>query len=200
MKFDHIAIAGPDLATAVTWMEAQLGLPVQPGGQHAHFGTHNALISLGAGEYLEVIAVDPTASMLPYPRWFDLDRFQGAPRLTNWILRTDDLQGALDQVDPGAGQPVALARGDYRWRMAVPASGILPFDNMHPALMSWDGPHPTSALPDLGARLLRLEVSHPQAAQLEATVPLADGRITVVTGPAGLRATIQTPDGPRDLG
>lgn len=200
MLFDHIAIAATDLATGIAWVEDRLGLPLQTGGQHVHFGTHNALMSLGEGEYLEVIAVDPAAPMLPYPRWFDLDRFRGAPRISNWILRSDDLEGALDQVGPGAGQPVALARGDYRWRMAVPASGILPFDNIHPALMSWDGPHPTSALPDPGARLSRLEVSHPEADRLQATLPFADERVRFVTGPAGLRATIQTPDGPRDLG
>jgi hypothetical protein len=31
---------------------------------------------------------------------------------------------------PGTGIPVDLARGDYRWRMAVPADGRLPFDSL----------------------------------------------------------------------
>ncbi|MBM7069558.1 VOC family protein [Actibacterium sp. 188UL27-1] len=200
MLFDHIAIAAPDLATGTGWVEEQLGLSLQPGGQHAHFGTHNALMSLGPAEYLEVITIDPDAPPPAYPRWFDLDRFQGKPRVTNWILRSDDIDQALGQVDPGAGQPVDLARGAYRWRMAVPATGILPFDNMHPALITWDGPHPAAALPDIGARLLQLDVSHPDADALRESLPFQDDRVSFVAGPAGLRARIQTPHGTRELG
>ena len=39
-----------------------------------------------------------------------------------------------------------LSRGDLRWQMAVPGDGILPFDNMFPALMQWHSPHPAAQL------------------------------------------------------
>ena len=61
-------------------------------------------LSLGAGEYMEVIAVNPAAPPPGRPRWFDLDRFTGAPRITNWILRCDDLDAALSLAPPGTGR------------------------------------------------------------------------------------------------
>ena len=56
--------------------------------------THNRLLGLG-DLYLEVIAADPSAPRPAWPRWFDLDRFTGAPRLTNWICACDDLEAAV---------------------------------------------------------------------------------------------------------
>jgi hypothetical protein len=151
------------------------------------------------GLYLEVIAIDPGAPAPCYPRWFDLDRFIGAPRLRNWICAVDDLGAALLR-HPGAGQAVALARGDLRWRMAVPVDGILPHDNLFPALIQWQGgAHPAARLTSTGARLSRLVVSHPEAAILRAMVgaELHDARVVFERGPTGLRAEIETPHGPR---
>ena len=39
--------------------EGALGATPAPGGHHPLMGTHNQLLSLGPGEYLEVIAIDP---------------------------------------------------------------------------------------------------------------------------------------------
>src|SRR5690606_19696369 len=143
--------------------EAALGVGLEPGGKHPFMGTHNRLLSLGPGEYLEVIAIDPDATAPDRPRWFRLDTFTGPPRVTNWILRTDELDAALAAAPPGAGQPVALERGPYRWRMGVPEDGRLPFDDAFPALIQWQGEcHPAAALPDRGCRLRRLEIAHPK--------------------------------------
>jgi len=99
--------------------------------------------------------------------------------------------------------PVALARGDYRWQMAVPADGRLPFDGAFPALIRWEGvSHPALALPDHGLRLARLEIGHPNAVALQAALAgrLDDVRVGVVEAPqVTLRATIETPAGPRVL-
>jgi hypothetical protein len=177
-----------------------LGLEPGPGGQHPDFGTHNRLLSLGPDAYLEVIAIDPAAPAPGRARWFGLDGFTGPARLTNWILRSDDLEGDLARAHADAGAPMALSRADLRWRMAVPQAGALPFDNLHPALIQWDGPHPAPRLPDVGARLVALEVSHPQADALRACLPrLDDPRISFHTGPAGLSAVIDTPTGKRRL-
>ena len=52
----------------------------------------------------------------------------------------------LAAAPPGTGMPVAIwQRGDYRWHMAVPADGSLPFDGGFPALIQWQGPlHPAA--------------------------------------------------------
>jgi hypothetical protein len=184
----------------VALVERLLGVPMAGGGRHPALGTHNRLISLG-DLYLEVITIDPEAAGPGRPRWFDLDRFAGPPRLTNWIVACDDLDATLADGPEGWGQPMSLARGDYRWQMAVPDDGRLPYDTLFPALIRWEGAlHPAPALPDHGLRLARLTVTHPRAAALHAALAgLADPRVTFASGPAGLAAVIHTAQGPVTL-
>ncbi|MBK8439806.1 MAG: VOC family protein [Rhodobacter sp.] len=202
LRLDHLAVSSVTLDEGVAAVEAALGVPMAGGGQHPHMATHNRLLGLG-DLYLEVIAADPAQPLPAWPRWFDLDRFSGPPRLTNWICGCDDLDAAVAAAPPCTGVPVALQRGDYRWRMAVPADGCLPFDGGFPALIQWQGAlHPARTLPDHGLRLIRLEIAHPQAAALRAALAgrLDDPRVVIADGPAkALRASIDTPQGTRVL-
>lgn len=202
LTFDHIAISALDLAEGVAVVEDALGVALAGGGQHPHMATHNRLLGLG-DVYLEVIAADPTAPRPAWPRWFDLDNFSGVPRLTNWIARSESLSADLALAPLGTGIPVNLQRGDYRWTMAVPADGKLPFDGCFPALIQWHGTlHPARALPESGVRLTRLEVAHPEAVALQAALnPMfTDPRVVITQGPVkAMRATFGTPHGPRVL-
>jgi Glyoxalase-like domain len=202
MRLDHLAVVAGRLEDGVAEVERLLGLPMAGGGKHPHMGTHNRLIGLG-DVYLEVIAIDPDAPPPPHARWFDMDRFRGPPRLANWVAGCDDLAAEVALGPDGIGQPLALQRGDFRWQMAVPASGRLPFDGGFPALIQWEGAaHPTRALPDSGLRLLRLEIAHPEASALRTALAgrLDDPRVVVLDAPViALRATIDTPQGPRKL-
>ena len=194
MEFDHIAIAGETLAEATQHVETALGVSLQSGGEHAVYGTHNSLLGVAQGLYLEAIAINPQAQPQRQPRWFDLDRFKGPARLTNWICRCDDLDATLAALPAGFGVPVSLQRGDLKWRMAVPSDGILPFDGWAPALIEWEGTaHPAALLPKSDATLTGLTVSHPQVAELEALLAphLNDPRIRFEQGTAGLRATFE---------
>jgi len=157
-------------------------------------------MGLGEGLYLEAIAIDPDAPAPDRPRWFDLDRLSGPAHLRNWIARVEDLDAALNP-HAKAGAPLDLARGDLRWRMAVPADGVLPFDNLFPALIEWQaGGHPADRLPDAGARLERLVVVHPEAPALRAALSeFADPRVVFEPGAPTLRAEIATPHGRRVL-
>lgn len=198
LRLDHLAVACGTLAEGVAAVEQALGVPLAPGGQHAAFGTHNRLLSLGPAEYLEVIAIDPGAPAPGRPRWFDLDRFAGPPRLTNWVAACDDIAAALAVCPPGTGAPMALARGDLRWTMAVPADGLLPFDGLFPAPIQWHGSaHPAPRLPDRGIRLTGLHLTHPEAEALAAALAplLRDPRLSFATGAPMLRATLSTPKG-----
>lgn len=197
---DHIVLCAARLEDGIAAVEAALGVALQAGGKHSYMGTHNALLGLGPSAYLEVIAVDPAAPAPSHPRWFGLDRFSGPPRLTNWVVRVDDLDAALAAAPEGTGHPVSLARGDFRWRMGVPADGRLPFDDAFPALIQWqEGLHPCDRLPDAGCRLTRLDIGHPDAAGLRRALPLDDPHVAIAAGPRVLRATIATPHGPRVL-
>ncbi|SHK01182.1 Glyoxalase-like domain-containing protein [Shimia gijangensis] len=200
MYLDHLAVAGDTLEAAVAHVEASLGVKMGAVGRHTHFGTHNRLIGLEDGLYLEAIAIDPDAAPLPYARWFDLDEFSGAARLNNWICHVDDLGTALRDLPKGAGQPVALTRGDLRWLMAVPDNGKLPCDGGFPALIEWQVPEPPGKnLPSSGLRMTLLEVAHPEAAWLRETLPIKDARLAFVEGPFALRAHFETPNGTRVL-
>ncbi len=199
LVLDHVAIAAESLAEGAAHVEEALGVGLSDIGVHDRMGTHNRLLSLGPGLYLEVIAVNPDAEPPAQARWFDLDNFAGHPRLTNWIARTDDLAAALDKAPPGMGAPIAFVRGDYLWQMAVPPDGKLPFDGAAPALIEWESAlHPAERLPDRGCRLLRLTVEHPGAeALLDAYPDLGKiDRVRIEVGPEKrLWAEIETPAG-----
>lgn len=200
--FDHIAVAALTLEEGAAHVEAALGVPLQAGGKHARMGTHNRLLGLG-DLYLEVIATDPAAPPPPTPRWFDLDRFTGPPRITNWIARCDDLEADLAISPDGTGAPMSLERGDLRWRMAVPADGRLPHDGAFPALIQWEGQlHPAARLTDRGVRLTRLEIAHPDAPALRSALAgrFADNRVAIVDGAVfSMQASFATPHGRRRL-
>jgi hypothetical protein len=199
-ELDHLAVTCADLSEGAAHVEAALGLPLLPGGQHQRYGTHNRLLGLGPGLYLEVISPDPTAPSPPFPRWFGLDH-AASPLLSNWIVRTDDLAAALALSPPDAGDPVALTRGDLAWTIAVPPDGHVPQSGGWPTLIQWTaGSHPSRRLPDSGARLARLEILHPDATTLAARLPLTDPRVTLIPASTpALRACIDTPHGPRWL-
>ena len=200
---DHLVVCAATLEEGAAAVAAALGVALEPGGQHPVMGTHNRLLSLGPGEYLEVIAIDPDAAPPGRPRWFDLDRFAGAPRLTTWVARCDDLAAEVARSPEGTGAVHDLARGDYRWRMAIPGDGRLPFGGAFPGLIAWQGAlHPADRLPDRGCRLRRLTLFHPRADDLRRALAgrLHDSRIAVEKAPAEcLCAEIDTPAGPRVL-
>ena len=117
-------------------------------------------------------------------------------------MRCDDLAAEVAQSPAGAGVPVALHRGDYAWDMAVPEDGKLPFDGGFPALIQWHGRlHPAQGLPDVGVRLRRLEIAHPDVVGLRAALSgrLTDPRIVITEGLLAMQASFDTPHGLRSL-
>ena len=159
-ELDHFVIAARTLDEGAAWIESRLGAAPVAGGKHPTMGTHNRLLSLGPGLYLEVIAVDPDAAPPQRPRWFELDtpalraRIAGSPELLHWAERTDDLEAALAAY-PFALDIMPFSRGSYRWRMALTRDGSLPGGGTFPTLIQWEGAHPAEALPDAGIRLER---------------------------------------------
>jgi hypothetical protein len=212
---DHIAITAPTLAEGVRFVERTLGVRLRPGGAHPRMGTHNYLLRLGAKCYLEVIAVDPDAPPPNRPRWFDLDAPdpQHPIRLATWIARTDDIDAAVDASPIPLGEVTPMRRGQWEWRITIPADGRPPLDGVAPCLIQWTaGGHPADRLPDSGCALVGLEGFHPTAPQisglLEAIGFEGDFRINAsppgarpylaarIRTPAGVRL-LQTDDGPR---
>src|SRR5690348_15816066 len=110
MTVDHLVYGVEDLEAGVAELAERLGVRAAAGGKHVGRGTHNALLGLGAGAYLEVIAVDPEqprpAGALP----FGLEGHR-LPRLVGWASRTSDIERQRAEAiarghDPGAVQAV----------------------------------------------------------------------------------------------
>ncbi len=205
LALDHLAVLAPTLETGLAHVRACLGVDVPPGGKHPAMGTHNHVARLGPDSYLEVIAIDPTAPRPPRARWFGLDALAPTtpPRLGTWIVRTDTLDAALAALPGVSGPAIAMTRDTLSWRINVADDGSLPYDGIFPTLIGWPpGPWPGTSMPDLGLKLERLVLEHPQCDEIERALSeaLADRRISfVVAGVARLRAQILTPQGLRWL-
>jgi len=196
--FDHLVIGGEDLDRAAAHVEALLGIAPAGGGAHPGMGTHNRLLSLGPRGYVEALAVNPAAPAPGVARWFGLDDFAGPARAVGWALAVDDLDAALETAGDLSGPAFGASRGAYRWRIALPTGR---FGALWPALIEWQGAAPAADLPDTGARLVSLILSHPKAGALGWALSqlTEDDRIVIREGKAALRALIHAPAGERVL-
>lgn len=158
-RLDHLVLAAQTLQEGVEYLQDILEIELPPaGGKHPLMGTHNRLLNLGGGAYLEIIAVDPEAPAPGRPRWFALDHFTGKPRLLTWVARTVALEGypALE-----LGPVRKASRGDLEWQITIPEDGRLHWGGVVPYLIRWGPQHPTDTLPDTGCRLVAWKLRHP---------------------------------------
>lgn len=204
---DHVVVASGSLGAGSAWLEERLGVALQPGGRHLGWGTHNRLLNLEGGTYLELIAPDPKQPPPAAPRPFGLDRpdlrarICQRPRLIHYVLRTPRLQEALARIGYDPGPVSAMARGDLRWRITLPASGDPAAGGLLPTLIQWDielaTRHPASVLPMRAVRLQTLRVAAPPAVAALLAGLDADPRFRLgaAEGGRGLRAELATPNG-----
>lgn len=160
-------VAARTLEEGVAWVESRLGAKMAGGGRHALMGTHNRVMALGEGTFVEVIAVDPQAPAPGRARWFALDSEPMArllakgPALVHWVARTGDLVRTLERYGEEV-EVLQLSRGPYRWRIGVRRDGALPAGGALPTLIEWqDGRHPAQDLPDSGCALLEMRTPGP---------------------------------------
>jgi hypothetical protein len=65
MRIDHVPYGVRDLDDAVARFESEYGLHVLTRQSHPEFGTHNALLPVGYGQYIELLAIADPASQSP---------------------------------------------------------------------------------------------------------------------------------------
>jgi hypothetical protein len=204
-RLDHFAIAATDLASGTAWLEARLGVQLAPGGVHPRMGTHNRVLRLGDGVYLELIAIDPAAPPPGRPRWFGLDepvlaaRLAERPRLVAWVAATDDLEAAVAASPFPHGPAHEMTRGDLVWRITIPDDGAAVEGGAVPTLIEWPADvHPTKRMLDAGCSLERLTIRHAEPGRIReglAAFGLDDPALHVAKGAPSLAATIITPAG-----
>ncbi|MHA0040354.1 VOC family protein [Deinococcus sp. PEB2-63] len=199
-RLDHLVVAARSLPEGREWLEGRLRVPLQPGGEHELFGTHNLLLSLGPDAYLEVIAVNPDAPPPARARWFALDtpdmqeQLAHGPALVHWVAQVPRV--------PAGPDALPLSRGENRWVLTVPPDGSLPGGGAAPSLIHWLTPPPPTRLPDVGVRLAGLRLGSPEPDGLRAALDALSfhGEVEVVEVPqVELRATLDTPHGPVEL-
>jgi hypothetical protein len=201
MSIDHIVHGVEDLEAGIEELAERLGVRPAMGGRHVGRGTHNALLGLGGGVYLEVIAIDPEQPAPAAPTAFSLDRLR-LPRLVGWASRTTDIDGQAAAAraaghDPGEVQSMSRRRPDgflLEWRLSrgTPDPGRLAV----PFLIDWgDSPHPSEAAP-AGVRLVELRLEHPDPDALRATLAALGATVPVDAAPEpALVAILDSPRG-----
>ena len=172
---DHLVIGTNDLASGTDWTESRLGAACDGGGAHPLMGTHNRLMRLAGGPYLEVIAIDPDAPSPGRPRWFTLDRektksrFATGPGALCWVAAVSDIETAVRQCGYDCGQITTVTRGDLQWRLTIPDDGSLPAGGVLPSLIEWpEGMHPVASLAETDIHLDTIHLTHPDPAHIEA--------------------------------
>ncbi|MGA8510872.1 MAG: VOC family protein [Candidatus Sulfotelmatobacter sp.] len=94
--FDHILLGARDLDVGIRWVEERTGVRAKFGGNHPGGGTCNALLSLGMGHYLEIIAPDPAQANAPDVR--KLGELS-LPSIIQWAIHTEDIAAAKSMVE-----------------------------------------------------------------------------------------------------
>ncbi|MEM8660027.1 MAG: VOC family protein [Pseudomonadota bacterium] len=202
-EVDHLVFGTPDLQQGIEQAQNLLGVPARYGGSHPGLGTHMALIPLGSHCYLEIIAPDPDQSAFKGERPFGLDKLD-SPGLLTWVASRSGLRQFIDQVRARGlhmGDAVSLSRRTgqgqlLEWQMSF-------LDDIEPELMAalpmfidWgNSPHPGSTS-DSGARLVRLELLHPDTASLIPIIETLELNVTLLTAPTvAIQAVIDCPRG-----
>lgn len=132
---DHILIAVEDLEKAMETYR-HMGFQVLVGGEHPTVGTHNALVALSDGCYLELIGVKKPelAQQFPFGQQV-LEALARPNRLVGFALESGDYNNDVQAIrDRGLEVTKAPPGGRVRpdgqqvsWRTAHPDNARLPF-------------------------------------------------------------------------
>ena len=196
---DHLILGARDLDEGIRRFEERTGVRPMVGGEHPGRGTRNALVSLGPGLYIEILAPQASAP--------DAGRVAELRALTDlvpygWAVFVRDVDAARRRLgDAGLGlseiQPGSRARPDgslLQWKtfdVEKPKIAGIPF------FIRWgDGTtHPSQDSP-AGCRLQRLRVATPDAAAMRRAFAALPLDVAAEAGPrAGLDITLECPKG-----
>lgn len=198
-EIDHVILAIDTLERGIRLLRQATGITAVYGGAHPGRGTQNALLSLGRGRYLELLAPNPLDTV-GAPRAAEFARFHALTPF-GWALRThdaDELLAALRRRGLPGGAVIrgSRARPDQsilRWRTLNPWGSnraLLPF------FIEWSqsSPHPSNESPS-GCGLVELSMVSPAADSLRAL--LAQAGIAVPIRAAATEALQLVLDCPR---
>jgi hypothetical protein len=190
VDIDHLILAIDSLERGVALLESVTGVRPARGGAHPGRGTQNALLSLGEGRYLELLAPNPAdTSATAREGAAERDAFFGAfrdPAPMGWAVRVADAVAERDRLrarglpagDVAAGSRARPDGRVLRWQTfdpwGEPPGVVLPF------VIAWDAgsPHPSADAP-AGCTLVELSIASPEADGLRARFERAGWPVAV---------------------
>lgn len=203
-RIDHFTAGTVALDKGQSALKTLLGLEIPNGSKHDAMSTHNCVCQAGNESFFELIAIDPDAPDPGRTRWFTLDeaatqaKIADGPRALCWVVNTSDLDAVVAASPIDLGEIVHFQRGDRTWRLTVPKDGALPEAGLIPAFIEWSpGPHPSTGQQDIGLRLEKICLQHPDPEALtKILVALkVDHLAEVSQGEPALSFVVNTPEG-----
>ena len=185
VDLDHVILGINDLQRGVAAFTRLTGVAPQFGGEHPGRGTHNALVSLGDGHYLEIIA--PISSRPDSTLTELLVLNQLTP--IGWALHTLDIgrlvarlrSNGFNVSNPTAGSRQRPDGTVLKWQAAGVEDSTL---TVAPFFIEWaaGAPHPSTSSP-AGCHLSDLHLVEPRAERLSQLLSLLEFRAAVEAGP-----------------
>lgn len=191
MYVDHFVWITSNLFKEMERFEELLGITPEYGGRHEGRGTHNALVNLGEGCYLELIARDP-AQQDNMP-WI-IANHSVDDGLIHWAWRADDIEEQVQQCHRMGWELGKIATGRRQrvdnsileWKFTDPD---FPREDFEPFLIEWLSiNHPSDTLPQ-ECSLVSIEVRHSEIGQSTFLKLLPDA-VKIVSDPAFSDAAI----------
>src|SRR5262245_26541995 len=197
VDIDHVILGINDLDRGIREFESKTGVTPKRGGEHPGRGTQNALVGLGGGRYLEILA--PAATGQP-AAVRDAAVSHPALTLVGWALHTPAI-GSLVQQVRGAGLDIqGPTPGSRRtpdgsllaWQSAsVDQLGVTPF------FIEWskDAPHPSTTSPS-GCTLVSMTVEQPAPDRLQLLFKAVGFAATISKSTrSGMQVVLECPRG-----
>ncbi len=203
---DHLVFGVRNLEEGIELLERQTGVRARFGGQHPGRGTHNALLSLGGRQYLEIIAPDPQQPGTPITAFPDLGTLT-EPKFIAWAVATTNIADLAAKArsasysfrGPAAGSRTRPDGKPLKWQtlnLNLPSVPFVPF------FIEWDkeGLHPSQDSPQ-GCHLLSFAIEHPDPEPLRVVLKNLDVEVAIRKA-ARLRLTarLKSPKGEIKLG
>lgn len=208
LQIDHLVVGVPDLQEGIDLVARRTGVRPIYGGEHPGSGTHNALLSLGARQYLELLALRPDAAPGEGSgfMWELIDpvrlRELTGPELLTWAVSTAKAERTIERLQAQGYEVSDLISGARKrpdgarlawktFRVVSPEMRGVPF------FIEWEegSAHPAETSPG-GCELVSLAISEPEATSaLRRLVAALDTNVDVGRGKPSLEAVLKGPEG-----
>jgi glyoxalase-like protein len=202
VDLDHVILGINDLERGIREFESRTGVMPRRGGEHPGRGTQNALVTLGDGRYLEILA---PAAFQPPSAARESALAHARLALVGWALATRAIGATVDQLrtagfevdGPTAGSRCAPDGALLAWQSAsVDPLGLTPF------FIEWsrETAHPSSTSP-AGCSLVAIELTHPNPQRLQTLLKAVGFSGTIsASARAAMKLTLDSPRGRVEFG